>query len=46
MEFHWKNTLSFCGLLLLLWLCARFLLPFFLPFLLGTGLALASECCV
>lgn len=43
MEFHWKNILSFCGLLLLLWLCARFLLPFFLPFLLGTGLALASE---
>ena len=43
MEFHWKNMLSFCGLLLLLWLCARFLLPFFLPFLLGTGLALASE---
>ena len=31
MEFHWKNILSFCGLLLLLWLCARFLLPGGMP---------------
>ena len=43
MEFRAKKILCFSGLLLLFWLCARFLLPFFLPFLLGTGLALASE---
>ena len=30
-------------LLLLLWLCGKFLLPFLFPFLLGTGLALAAE---
>lgn len=43
MEFRAKKILRFAGLLLVLWVCARFLLPFFLPFLLGTGLALASE---
>ena len=43
MEFRAKKLLSFSGLLLLFWLCVRFLLPFFLPFLLGSGLALASE---
>lgn len=43
MEFRAKKLLSFGGLLLIFWLCARFLLPFFLPFLLGGGLAMASE---
>ena len=38
-----KKFLSFSWTLLSLWLFARLLLPFLLPFLLGTALALASE---
>lgn len=38
-----KKLFFFGGTLLALWLSARFLLPLFLPFLLGMGLAMASE---
>lgn len=38
-----KPILTFLGAFLLIWLGIRYLLPLFLPFLLGTGLALAAE---
>lgn len=43
MAFRVKKMVFFGGTLLALWLAARFLLPLFLPFLLGAGLAAASE---
>lgn len=43
MVFRVKKFVIFGGTLLILWLAARFLLPLFLPFLLGAGLAFASE---
>lgn len=38
-----KKSLSVLGIFFLVWLSARYLLPLFLPFLLGTLLALAAE---
>ena len=38
-----KKILSFLGIFLAVWLGAKYLLPLFLPFLLGLGLALAAE---
>ncbi len=40
---HLPKLLSVAGILLALWLAGRFLLPIFLPFLLGAGLALLAE---
>lgn len=38
-----KNIAALAGVFLLVWLGLKYLLPLLLPFLLGTGLALASE---
>ncbi len=38
-----KKILPFLGILLSLWLFARYLLPLFFPFLLGLGLALTAQ---
>ncbi len=38
-----KNVLSFLALGLAAWLVLRYLMPIFLPFLLGTGIALLAE---
>ena len=38
-----KRFLSFSWTLMVLWIAARLMLSFLLPFLLGLGLALASE---
>lgn len=39
----YKKFLSFLGIFLAVWLIGNYLLPLFLPFLLGLGLALAAE---
>lgn len=43
MRFSIKSAASFLGMLLVLWLALRYLMPLCLPFLLGTGLALLAE---
>lgn len=43
MKSETKKFLTFCWTLLTLWLLTRLVLPLLLPFLLGAGLALASE---
>lgn len=39
----YKKVLSFLGIFLVVWLTGNYLLPLFLPFLLGLGLALTAE---
>lgn len=39
----YKKLLSFSGIFLAVWLIGNYLLPLFLPFLLGLGLALTAE---
>lgn len=39
----YKKSLSFLGIFLAVWLTGTYLLPLFLPFLLGLGLALTAE---
>lgn len=43
MQSNWKQPTLFILSIFIFWFCARCLLPAALPFLLGTGLALAAE---
>lgn len=43
MPVYWRKGLTFLCVFFLLWFFVRFLLPLFIPFLMGAGLAAASE---